>query len=192
MTKRPVLKSIIILIGLIVIIWFAGLLYFTTVVLSAHQEQIYQKTDAIIVLTGGKKRINTGLKLLSDEVSEYLFISGVNENVHLAKIKEMHVDGYKLPECCIDMGFMAKNTMDNAAETRSWLEEKGFNSIRLVTSDYHIARSMLEFRHVMPSLEIIKHPIREYSLNHRKYWKNIFIEYNKTIVTWLRQRAGVF
>jgi uncharacterized SAM-binding protein YcdF (DUF218 family) len=44
------------------------------------------RTDAIVVLTGGKDRVATGLRLLADNKAERVFISGVHPGVDAARL----------------------------------------------------------------------------------------------------------
>jgi uncharacterized SAM-binding protein YcdF (DUF218 family) len=169
-------------------IWLCGFAVFITSAARLNPEKINEETDAIIVLTGGKTRINTGLKLLAEGKSGNLFISGVNEKVGINDIKRMYSDKPELPECCIFLGHKAQNTMNNAAESKKWVEEHGFSSIRLVTSDYHIFRSVMEFRDIMPQIEIVRHPTTELEKWSRPFWSAAAREFNKTLLTWIRQK----
>jgi len=167
--------------------WAAGLILFAVSTTRMTPVLTDERTDAIIVLTGGSRRINTGLQLFAEGKSDQLFISGVNSGVSLNDIENMH-KGSELPECCISIGYQANNTMNNAAESRLWLQSGNFHTIRLVTSNYHLNRALLEFHHSMPDLKILVHPVKEYDDWSQGFWKKVTIEYNKTLVTWLRQR----
>lgn len=149
-----------------------------------------EPVEAIIVLTGGENRVKTGLDLLEAGQSDKLFISGVNPKTSTQDILKMWKDGPHKAPCCITLGHEAQNTEENARETKDWIEKNGIQSIRLVTSDYHMSRSLLEFGKGLPDLTILPHPIRsdDISVRNAKFWKLIFGEYNKTILTWLRLR----
>lgn len=168
----------------LLILWGGGLLWFATHINFAKPSSIDNKADAIIVLTGGTKRIEVAVKLLEQKKAGFLFISGVNPDV---KAKEF------LPQsndelCCIFLGYKASDTKENAHETREWISEQNIETIRLVTSNYHMMRAMLEFRKIMPNLEIIPHPVRPDGFNvwDQKFWPIIFSEYNKTLLIWLQ------
>src|SRR3989339_2162835 len=96
--------------------WAAGLILFAVSTTRMTPVLTDERTDAIIVLTGGSRRINTGLQLFAEGKSDQLFISGVNSGVSLNDIENMH-KGSELPECCISIGYQANNTMNNAAES---------------------------------------------------------------------------
>ena len=116
-------------------------------------------TDAIVVLTGAKFRLESGLGLLEAHRARKLFISGVNQHVDRAAL--LRVFG-PLPEsaaCCIVLGHEADNTYGNARETAEWMRREGYHSLRLVTSWYHIPRSRLEFERAMPDVRVVLHPV---------------------------------
>lgn len=169
------------------LVWFGGMTGFIYSTATLKPQNTDKKTDAIVILTGGRNRINSGLEILSKNGSANIFISGVNENVSIDEIRKMYRGEKRLPECCISLGYRARNTMNNAIESREWLEDMHFSSIRLVTSDYHMPRALIEFRHAMPELEIIRHPVTEDGGHSANFWYNAIKEYNKTIITYLRQ-----
>ncbi len=190
--KRPSIGKLTLFIAAgLFALWLAGLVYFVSFVITATPELANERTDAIIVLTGGRNRVNTGLTLFAEGKSPYLLISGVNPGVSLDNIRAMHVDPPPLPECCIVAGYRATNTRANATESENWIKGNNFTSIRLITSDYHIPRAMTEFRHLMPQLKIIRHPIKEYPLRSYRFWSTAFGEYHKTLLTWIWHRAGL-
>ena len=73
-------------------------------------------------------------------------------------------------ECCISVGYWADDTAGNAAETAGWVNERGFQSIRLVTASYHMPRSLIEFRHAMPAIRIIPHPVYPPRFKRSRWW----------------------
>ena len=48
--------------------------------------------------------------------------------------------------CCVDLGSESVDTRSNAEEAGRWLERKGYRSLRLITSDWHMRRAEYEFR----------------------------------------------
>lgn len=157
-------------------LWVGGYASFIIHIQSQPIAQPHTKTDAIVVLTGGQRRIQTGLSLFSSGLSGNLFITGVHHAVNKDDIT-------KISDCCIILGHKATTTLENAYETKEWIKQKNVQSIRLVTSAYHMKRALLEFNHAIPNVEIIPHPIQENGnqfLN-TKFWKITFSEYNKTL-----------
>ena len=64
-------------------------------------------------------------------------------------------DSQSLLDCCVDLDRSAVNTLSNAAETRRWAQERGFRSLIVVTSNYHMPRAIAELSHAMPDVELI-------------------------------------
>lgn len=151
------------------IIWFVGLLWFTTKVPSGG-EAPETGTDAIVVLTGGTGRLDMGLKLLEKGLAKHLFVSGVARGVDVAALLRVARRAPKELECCISVGYQADDTAGNAAETAAWVKARNFNSIRLVTASYHMPRSLIEFRHAMPTIHIIPHPVYPPQFKRTQWW----------------------
>lgn len=151
-----------------------------------------EKTDAIIVLTGGQERIGEGVKLLNNKYAGKLLISGVGKwtkdekllaNQNLSKEELSKTDFSK-----ITFGHEAINTIGNAKETESWVRQNNIHSIRLVTANYHMPRALLEFKKRMPELKIIPNPVFPENFK-RDNWREdeltrhyIIAEYTKYIL----------
>ena len=140
--------------------WLAGLIWFAS---SPSAELHARPTDAIVVLTGGSQRLTSGIALLREGKGRKLFVSGVNHHVYLADLLRGSGEGLKSVgewnSCCLVLGYQAADTLGNAGETAQWMREEGFHSLRLVTSWYHMRRSLLEFERAMPEIEIVPHPV---------------------------------
>lgn len=175
-----------------ILLWVGGFAYFTYASLHMNPEQPQTKTDAIIVLTGGPKRVEDGLALFAQGLSSQIFITGVHPSVSMDDIKHQ-AQGAALPECCITLGHEARTTIQNAIETKAWIEANDVASIRLVTADYHIPRAKIEFRAIMPGLEIIAHPVHGHGLTPEQeyFWIVMLSEYHKTIVRQLSVWLGL-
>ena len=65
---------------LLAFVWFAGLVAFNYKI-SHYQVDENVKTDAIVVLTGGAYRIKEAFRLLNEDLSDTLFISGVEKKI---------------------------------------------------------------------------------------------------------------
>ena len=93
------------------VLWLAGLLWFAT---PPAADSLTTPTDAIVVLTGGSLRLQSGLELLRDGKGRMLFISGINQEVDLDDV--LRVSG-NVPDwalCCVILGHEAENTLGNA------------------------------------------------------------------------------
>lgn len=170
------------------LIWLLGWMWFAASVATMKPQAIDEKTDAIIVLTGGDKRVNTGLDLLEDGKADYLFISGVNPQVKTEELIALWKGDHAKVLSKITLGYTADNTASNATESQEWIKKNNIKSIRLVTANYHMTRSLLMFRKAMPDLVIIKHPVTppDFKPWKEQFWPLTFSEYNKVLATWLR------
>ena len=171
--------------------WFVGFCFFTKQIYSYPQDN-ESKTEAIIVLTGGKNRITEAGKLYNRKLGDKLFISGVNEQVSLGQIERRNEIKLK-SKSKVELGQKARDTIGNAEESVEWINQNHIDSVRLVTSNYHIPRSLLEFKSRLPDLEIIAYPV--YSENVQKqWWKSwgsfvlLTSEYNKYLYVWLKNQ----
>jgi uncharacterized SAM-binding protein YcdF (DUF218 family) len=145
--------------------------------------------DAIVVLTGGAARIDGALQLLAEGRASRLLISGVDPVVTPGELANT-VDSNLRDDldCCADLGHDAIDTIGNADETRRWAEEHGFTSLIVVTSDYHMPRSMTELSGAMPDIELIAFPISNPALRFADWWRSpptfafLVREYGKYLV----------
>ncbi|MBF0307503.1 MAG: YdcF family protein, partial [Alphaproteobacteria bacterium] len=124
--------------------WAAGLLWFAAAMPEAVEDDD-SPTDAIVVLTGGSERLSAGFHLLASQRARKLFVSGVYHGVEVAELLSLSRQTPDEVECCIVLGYSADNTVGNALETAEWMAREGFSSLRLVTAQYHMRRSLLEF-----------------------------------------------
>jgi uncharacterized SAM-binding protein YcdF (DUF218 family) len=148
-------------------------------------------TDAIVVLTGGRLRLQNGIELLREGKGRKLFVSGVNQQVDLDEL--LRVSGNAdWASCCTVLGHDADNTIGNARETAQWMRQQGFNSLRLVTAWYHMPRSLLELNRAMPEVEIIAHPVFPDEVSQVHWWASrssvllLASEYGKYLAALLR------
>src|SRR6266851_6948071 len=114
-----------------------------------------RKADGIVVLTGGSSRVSDAMELLAGGYGKRLLISGVHPTNDASDISRSLPDSQSLMGCCVDLDRSAVNTRSNAAETRRWAHERGFKSLIVVTSNYHMPRAIVELTHAMPDIELI-------------------------------------
>jgi uncharacterized SAM-binding protein YcdF (DUF218 family) len=166
-------RFLIILAGIAALAWFAGLEVFVTHIETLAEPAIdssLESTDAIVVLTGGSDRVATGLALLRAGKGKKLFISGVYQGLTLDKLIGTQPVAKELRACCIVLGHAAGSTLGNAEETREWLAQENDHSLRLVTANYHMPRSLLIFHAAMPDIVIIPHPVSPDSVKLDGWW----------------------
>lgn len=113
-------------------------------------------TDAIVVLTGGPGRVPRGLSLLAAGRAKRMLVSGVDRRVKPHELAAEYEYPVRLFDCCVDLGHESVDTRSNAEETAAWVKRRGFRTIRLVTTDWHMPRARYELeRMVDPEVEII-------------------------------------
>lgn len=155
------------------IAWVVGLLIFIETI-NAYQEPQIDETlkpaQAIVVLTGGSERLTTGLALLKAGKGQKLLVSGVPTGLTIEKIMAKENVPQHLRDCCITLGHSAADTLGNAEETKLWIENENFHSLRLVTANYHMPRSLVLLQEAMPDIEIIPHPVVPSSVKLSHWW----------------------
>ena len=193
-TKRHLSKKIVF--GTILSMLTIG---FLAISLSKFIEQIptlptfnNTNTEAIVVLTGGSSRLEEGLSLLAQNKAKKLFVSGVYRGVDVRRLLALSQGNPEELVCCVKLGYAAVSTQGNAAETKAWIDFEGFRTIRLVTSSYHMPRSIKEFSYQMPDVTVIPHAVfpKQFKLNEWWRWPGtanlLLTEYIKFLMSSLR------
>jgi uncharacterized SAM-binding protein YcdF (DUF218 family) len=130
------------------------------------------RADGIVVLTGGAERIPNGVALLAAGRASRMLISGVNPQVSDVAVAKDKPSLAAFNTCCVDFGREAADTIGNAAEARKWVEAHGFRSVMVVTSAYHIPRSLAEFAEALPDRTLIPYPVVRSELGLDAWWRN--------------------
>lgn len=176
---------------LFAVVWGLGFLLFVHTV-STVPAPISAKTQAIVVLTGGSLRLEAGLTLLSEGWGKKLFVSGVHRGVDVTELLRVSRQSPGRLDCCIALGYAADNTRGNARETASWMKREEYTSMILVTANYHMPRSLLEFRTAMPRAAIAPHPVSPSNVKLNAWWNwpgtavLLAGEYSKFLLAWAR------
>jgi len=150
------------------------------------------KADGIVVLTGAATRIPDAIELLAVERGKRLLISGVYRDTRAREIARLTPLYSKYFSCCIDLDRSALNTFGNALETKHWAREHNFNSLIVVTSNWHMQRSMAELKHQLPDVTLIAFPVISPRVKDEPWWSNIdtarllFAEYLKYLLALAR------
>jgi uncharacterized SAM-binding protein YcdF (DUF218 family) len=110
--------------------------------------------DGIVAVTGGQQRISEAADILATGQARRLLISGVNEKAARDELIRHAPRLAPVMGCCVDLDHRARNTIGNAIEARRWLRQKGYASLAVVTSSYHMPRTLAEFRHAMPGVRL--------------------------------------
>ena len=151
-------RTILLIVALAVLGLGAGFVWFVGRV-TGDDAAADRKAEGIVVLTGGALRINDAIELLAAGRGQRLLITGVNPTTHTAELARLTPQYRKLFECCIDLDRSAMNTIGNAVETRRWARARGFRSLLVVTSAYHMPRALAELAHELPDVTLIAFPV---------------------------------
>jgi uncharacterized SAM-binding protein YcdF (DUF218 family) len=131
-----------------------------------------RQADGIVVLTGGSSRVSDAMELLAAGYGKRLLISGVHPTSAAADISRSVQESQALFNCCVDLDHSAVNTRSNAAETRRWVHERGFKSLIVVTSNYHMPRAIVELSHAMPDISLIPFAVVGDKWRDEPWWRS--------------------
>lgn len=186
-------------------IGFALFLWYVTFPASDNKKSFPITADSIVVLTGGEGRIEEGLRLVQQGVSKFLFVSGVAKGVrqndlvqHVYQDKTENSEDVDSLYNSLDLGHTARDTRENAEEIRKWV--LSFNQKRntplkkviVVTSAYHMPRSLVELKEKMPDIVFVPYPVYSKPFKEEGWWRKrkmlffTFREYNKYLVVEVR------
>ncbi|MBC8129596.1 MAG: YdcF family protein [Rhizobiaceae bacterium] len=136
-----------------------GFIRFTQDVSALSTPRRVERADGIVVLTGGALRLDLAIGLLKDGRAERLLISGVNPATSIATLSKLTETDRRWFDCCVDLDYAALNTIGNAEMTERWAQSRSFDELILVTSDYHMPRTLLEFEHFTRVKVIRPYPV---------------------------------
>jgi len=148
--------------------------------------------DAIIVLTGGQFRLDAAVDLLRSGKGRRLLISGVNPVARDSELKAVMGADDRLFSCCIDVDRAAIDTIGNAAESAKWVNEHAYDSVILVTNNYHMPRSLLEMRRLLKTTDLRPYPVVNSRLDDGSWLvkpdavRVLFTEYTKYLTAFVR------
>jgi uncharacterized SAM-binding protein YcdF (DUF218 family) len=151
-----------------------------------------RKADGIVVLTGGASRVSDAMELLAAGYGKRLLISGVHPASTASDISRSVQESQALFRCCVDLDRSAISTRGNASETRRWVHERGFKSLIVVTSNYHMPRAIVEMSHAMPDIALIPYAVVGERWRDEPWWEGgvtfrlVLSEYVKYIAAGLR------
>ena len=155
--------------GLVLLV--CGFLWFFLQI-PTEEVQLDRSADGIVVLTGAAARIPDAIELLAAERGKRLLISGVYRNTRSTEIARLTPLYSKYFSCCIDLDRSALNTFGNAIQTRRWAREHNFNSLIIVTSNWHMPRAMNELAHQLTDVTLIPYPVISEKVKNDPWWQN--------------------
>jgi uncharacterized SAM-binding protein YcdF (DUF218 family) len=151
----------------------AGGFFWFVLRIPGEEVQLDRKADGIVVLTGAAARIPDAIELLADERGKRLLITGVYRATSSREIARITPLYSKYFACCIDLDRSALNTFGNALQARRWAREHNFNSLIIVTSNWHMPRAMAELEHQLPDVTLIAYPVISEKLKDDPWLSNL-------------------
>jgi uncharacterized SAM-binding protein YcdF (DUF218 family) len=180
--------------AVVVLVWLVGLFAFAERVRALTPADDPARADGIVALTGpSPERVNAAVRLLEQGKGDRLLVSGVNRQVRRQELREVTPGSRRLFNCCVDLGFEAENTRGNAKEIARWARSRGYDSLIVVTSDYHMPRSLVEIRTEAPEIRLVPYAVSTPSLDDSGWWRaavtarRMTLEYMKYLAVLFRE-----
>lgn len=190
--RRAVAGGVFLAVLLSCLAFAGGFFAFAAHVAGLRAPERTPQADGIVVLTGGKQRIAAAIELLKTGKGKRLLISGVNPVTDRADLQQANGAAPTLFSCCVDIDRAALDTIGNAEESAKWLRDHGYASAIVVTSNYHIPRSLLEMHRAVEDVDLLPYPVVNTMfgpfdwLGDRDATRILFTEYAKYIGALLR------
>jgi uncharacterized SAM-binding protein YcdF (DUF218 family) len=171
----------------------AGFFWFASQIAS-EEPTLDHKVDGIVALTGAASRIPDAIELLAAGRGKRLLITGVHRATSASEIARLTPLYAKYFTCCIDLDRSALNTLGNALEAKRWSREHGFNTLIVVTSNWHMPRAMAEMAHQLPDVRLVPYPVMSEMVKTEPWWQNagtarfLAAEYLKYLFALVRMR----
>jgi uncharacterized SAM-binding protein YcdF (DUF218 family) len=186
--RAGVLRLLAVLVLIALSAFAGGFLVFADHVANARAPN-QPHADGIVALTGGADRIEDAAALLGRGSASRLLISGVHERTTGGALAERSPQLARLMGCCVDLGREALDTRGNAEETGDWVRRRGYESLIVVTSAYHMPRSLAEIAREIPEVKLVPYPVnpdgRDYAgwQSDPDLFKLLLVEYTKYILS---------
>lgn len=162
------------ILSLLFLLWFFGFVLFA---LTLPKPYGPGESDAVVVLTGSRGRIEHGLDVLRKGWASRMFVSGVDRDVRRREFQVEYKVPKRLMKCCVTLGYRSTDTRSNAQEVEAWVSENHIKTLRFVTADWHMRRAAMELRRRLPDdVEIQLDPVPS-----RVPLRGLFLEYHKLL-----------
>ncbi len=157
-------------------IYAAGFIIFMLAIYFFPLNYGVQHAQGVVVFTGDANRINAGFDAQRHGFKGPILISGVHPKVSLKTLLNLYQD---VPDKQhIEIDYIARTTKENVLMTLGWAERKALKNIAIMTSDYHMPRTLLLFALYAPVLHVYPVSVIHQKTKIRTYWR----EYNKLLV----------
>ena len=156
-----------------------------------NEVALQRSADGIVALAGGASRVADAIELLAAGHGKRLLISGANRATNSKEISRLKPEFERWVRCCVDFDWSV-NTLGNAIETKRWAESRGFRSLIVVTSNYHMPRALAEIGHQLPGVALVPFPVVTERQRAEPWWagaataRRMFYEYVKYVFAKLR------
>ena len=151
-----------------------------------------RNADGIVALTGGPFRINDALDLLAAGRGQRLLISGVNPATRPGEISRLMPEHQRWFACCVDIDHSRPTPSATPSRRGAGSKARGFQSLIVVTANFHMPRAMAELEHELPDVALVPYPVVSDKVRVETWWENpetarlLFLEYLKYIVARVR------
>ena len=167
-----------------VVAYLLGMAWFMTSLPAAAGAD---RTDGIVVLTGGPGRLARGFELIEGGAADRLLISGVAEMVRPEELAAEYKVPLDLIYTRVDLGRRATDTRTNGEEVAEWVRRHKMVSIRLVTNDWHMRRARKEISWRLGSgTKVIVDGVHS-----PRSFGQLWVEYNKYLVSPFGEQLGL-
>lgn len=125
------------------------------------------QSDAIMVLAGGRGRVEEGVRLFRQGKGKYLFLVGVDPSVRKSDLYRPKPGDPSSEDVILEKS--SRNTLENAIYARDLLAGYEVRSVQLITSRYHLKRAAILLRNALPK-DVAIYPYPVDSINVKEQW----------------------
>jgi uncharacterized SAM-binding protein YcdF (DUF218 family) len=163
-----IIKAIITLLVIALLVIAMLFIDFTYKTFSYRAREI--KADAIVVLAGGKGRVDEGVRLYRQRKGNWLFFIGVDPAVRTSDLYRPQPGDPSAAGVILEK--VSRNTLENAIFGRDVIMRKEVRSIILITSRYHMKRASILLRNALPKdVAIYAYPVDSHNLK-EAWWSH--------------------
>jgi uncharacterized SAM-binding protein YcdF (DUF218 family) len=170
--------------------WVFGLIVFFNQIPEVKSDD-FHNSQAFVILTGGKQRLDIGIEMFVKSNAKYLLISGLDSKTVKSKVK-YKINRFNRKQGSkkqIIFGEIAHSTIQNAIETEIFMTLNNIVEASIITSNYHMPRVKYVFSTLLKDKQLHYLPIiHENFIKNGDYtttssFKLVVNEYNKFIMT---------